>query len=752
MPQNRIIINISHRKTRNHAYDRASMTILFLFLFVLHTFSQTLNNVNLHKKGNALELEFSVSDCQNGQQFIPSAEFYMQDGARIPAQSIMLKSGKEQISCGSSDAFHWNTLNDKLTINNNVYAVVSVRNKLHINTGKHLAKSLLFPGWGDYKLRNGKIHIAYGILGYGLLASAVIMQKSAITNYDLYKQSYDIPESDNYFKKSVQLRNISYAMLASAAIVWTVDLGSIFMKSKKLKNNVTPDQSKYYYELANQATQAKSNQIAFDNRSDYEVAMDNGNKFRIDADKKVSSDESEAVKLYKTAQNYFEKALGFKAGDSKAQSEIDLVKKHIANIEERQQKFNTALTRADSLFAVQQLDQSEKQYNLAKQLYPKDSRPTNGLKKIADAREVSRIQQEYDAFIASADILFEQKKWADAKDYYEKAKNKKNDELKPKNRIKECEANLTQEAFDEQMIMGNKLFNEKKYDDALTHYYNALKYLPENKDVDNAIDRCNDEIAKIEQARIDKEYKIAIINADVAYNNKEYDKAKTWYQSATELKPAESYPKNKIKEINNLLEVKEIDAKKTTDLPTLFKSCKKAVFLIESSDHNGTSQGSGFFISSDGTAITNYHVYEGKYWQTAKVFTEDGSYDIETILEKNEEKDYIIFKVRSFSNNFPVAKIASYVPEIGENVFAIGNPEGFSKTLSNGIISGYRPSKSFGENFYIQTNTAITHGSSGGPLFNSKGEVIGITTLGLQEGSLFFAINILKIPTWKYIK
>jgi len=92
-------------------------------------------------------------------------------------------------------------------------------------------------------------------------------------------------------------------------------------------------------------------------------------------------------------------------------------------------------------------------------------------------------------------------------------------------------------------------------------------------------------------------------------------------------------------------------------------------------------------------------------------------------------------------------KLAKILPKIGEGVFAIGNLEGLEQTLSNGIISSYREDKT-----YIQTNTAITHGSSGGPLFNMKGEVIGIISLGKQEGSLFFALSILKIPYSSCIK
>lgn len=81
---------------------------------------------------------------------------------------------------------------------------------------------------------------------------------------------------------------------------------------------------------------------------------------------------------------------------------------------------------------------------------------------------------------------------------------------------------------------------------------------------------------------------------------------------------------------------------------------------------------------------------------------------------------------------------------VGEECFTIGNPKGLNQTLSKGIVSGYRDF-----NKLIQTTTEITHGSSGGPLFNKKGEVIGITTSGLGEANLNFAINIKEIPLVK---
>ena len=82
-------------------------------------------------------------------------------------------------------------------------------------------------------------------------------------------------------------------------------------------------------------------------------------------------------------------------------------------------------------------------------------------------------------------------------------------------------------------------------------------------------------------------------------------------------------------------------------------------------------------------------------------------------------------------------KISKVVPEIGEDVFSIGNPRGLESTLSKGIVSAIRANNSL-----IQMTTEITHGSSGGPLLNMKGEVVGITSAGLGEANLNFAVNI----------
>ena len=107
------------------------------------------------------------------------------------------------------------------------------------------------------------------------------------------------------------------------------------------------------------------------------------------------------------------------------------------------------------------------------------------------------------------------------------------------------------------------------------------------------------------------------------------------------------------------------------------------------------------------------------------------------------------------------------MPKIASEVFTIGNPEGLEKSYSKGEVSAYRMNYNF-----IQMTTPINHGSSGGPLFNNKGEVVGITSGTFKElsyvydldgkisgvtenggqGSMYKAINILNLGFEKYVK
>jgi serine protease Do len=158
--------------------------------------------------------------------------------------------------------------------------------------------------------------------------------------------------------------------------------------------------------------------------------------------------------------------------------------------------------------------------------------------------------------------------------------------------------------------------------------------------------------------------------------------------------------------------------------------------------------GSGVIISPDGFAITNAHVVQGETNLRTTIWLpqSDGSLkrmeieDVE-LLAVNNQIDLALIRIKH-----PEAKPFSFAPvvredalEIGQGVFAIGNPLGLERTMTQGVVS--TTSRNFDGLTYIQTDTAINPGNSGGPLFNTRGEVVGITNMGIRGGeSLGFAI------------
>ncbi len=197
----------------------------------------------------------------------------------------------------------------------------------------------------------------------------------------------------------------------------------------------------------------------------------------------------------------------------------------------------------------------------------------------------------------------------------------------------------------------------------------------------------------------------------------------------------------KKKEIIDVKNRQEPIYKKTVS--QLFKELEKSVFMVYAFNEKETSggQGSGFFIAEDGIGITNYHVLDG--FTNYYIKKSNGKiYDIIAILESSppDEYDYVIFQVEKSDKNITPLKIAKHTPEIGEDVFAIGSPKGLENSLTKGTVSSFRQNKKL-----IQIDATIDHGSSGGPLFNSRGEVIGITTSGIEGSALNFAININKV-------
>jgi len=138
-----------------------------------------------------------------------------------------------------------------------------------------------------------------------------------------------------------------------------------------------------------------------------------------------------------------------------------------------------------------------------------------------------------------------------------------------------------------------------------------------------------------------------------------------------------------------------------------------------------TGQGSGFFISPDGYAVTNNHVVDKA--DEVEVQTDDGKTYSAKVIGTDPRTDLALIKVDG--NNFPYAKLADKTPRIGDWVLAVGNPFGLSSTVTAGIVSARGRDIGAGPyDDFLQIDAPVNKGNSGGPTFDIDGHVVGVNT------------------------
>lgn len=160
--------------------------------------------------------------------------------------------------------------------------------------------------------------------------------------------------------------------------------------------------------------------------------------------------------------------------------------------------------------------------------------------------------------------------------------------------------------------------------------------------------------------------------------------------------------------------------------------------LLVMEDANGQplSLGSGFLVR-DGEIASNLHVVEGAARGYAKLVGQKTKHDIQGITAVDPERDLVVLKI-SVSGSPVLSLGTSDAVQVGESVYAVGNPQGLEGTFSHGIVSSIRD---VGTDKLLQITAPISPGSSGGPVLNSKAEVIGVSVATFRSGqNLNFAI------------
>lgn len=173
----------------------------------------------------------------------------------------------------------------------------------------------------------------------------------------------------------------------------------------------------------------------------------------------------------------------------------------------------------------------------------------------------------------------------------------------------------------------------------------------------------------------------------------------------------------------------------------IFEKFQDAIVVVYSYDFNNNlkGQGSGVIINEKGWVITNFHVFEG--CQRMDLIHKGDTIKYSDIIGVDIEKDLLILKIES--GKYPEIKLSERETKVGQKVYAIGSPMGLENSMSEGIFSGKRSEIGEKKQNLLQITASLSPGSSGGAVFNSYGELIGISSMGLREGNnLNFAIPV----------
>jgi len=180
-----------------------------------------------------------------------------------------------------------------------------------------------------------------------------------------------------------------------------------------------------------------------------------------------------------------------------------------------------------------------------------------------------------------------------------------------------------------------------------------------------------------------------------------------------------------------------------TEISDLAKKVVSSIVTVNIFNREGKWRGggTGFFVKEEGLLVTNRHVIDGKVRALAKLSSGE-FFPIEGVLSEDHGGDLVLLTLGVKGRSFPTLSLTDTVVETGQPIIVIGSPLGREGTVSEGIVSEVKDIPNFGKVF--QHTAPISRGSSGSPVLNMKGEVIGVVVgYSIVEGeSLNFAISV----------
>jgi len=415
---------------------------------------------------------------------------------------------------GGKNTIFWNPLLDGYKLDGDYQINLELRksSKIIIPYSKHIVKSLLFPGWGDMKLRNANKFFLFGIgtIAYGSLFYSLDYNSRANKNYNAYINSYNVEESDNFFLNAKKDANISRILAGITAVTWSADIMFLAKRIKKVKNDRSV--SDFYNKMQNRVYSTKFKNYKYLNTKPIEE------KYLDSAIVEYkNSNYLKSENLLKIAQTYPSK-------DTLVLQEIE----KYASIVKDELDFIAYNKLGNEKLKKLQLIDAKKEFLKAQKIKPNSREVVNKIDSI----------KNYYAYLKKGNKYYKIKDYDNAQLSYENAYNiYKTDSSK----------------FKELMSKADNYYTQKFYLRSEIEYKKAIKIFPNISSLNQRLVEVQKIIKKINNDNT--QYASLISEAKNFIEKEDYNNALLKYQQAIKFKSKESLAKEAIKKINNYLEL-----------------------------------------------------------------------------------------------------------------------------------------------------------------------------------------------------
>jgi len=285
----------------------------------------------------------------------------------------------------------------------------------------------------------------------------------------------------------------------------------------------------------------------------------------------TNADQFFADGSYGQAQAEYQTASGLKPDEDYPKTKLTEISTLLAGIAETDAAYQTSITNANQFFADGNYGQAQSEYQTASSLKPEEEYPKTKLTEIrALLAGLAETDAAYQTSITNADQFFADENYEQAKSEYQTASNLKPEEEYPKTKLTEITALLaglaeTDAAYQSSITNADQFFADENYEQAKSEYQTASNLKPEEEYPKTKLTEISTLLAGI--AETDAAYQTSITNADQFFADGSYEQAQSEYQTASNLKPEEDYPKTKLTEISALLAgIAETDAAYQTSI------------------------------------------------------------------------------------------------------------------------------------------------------------------------------------------